>query len=126
MSEKIPKKNLIIKSSSSIKSDKSLSDSSTMSSEKSTSNSSITESEKNVINEDMLKKEFSKINCNDENYYSSKCNKFLLKKELIEGNVLLENPDLNTYLYPNLSDANFNIKIATKKEFKDSKYYGTI
>ena len=32
----------------------------------------------------------------------------------------------NTYLYPNLNDPNFNIKIATKTEFNNTKYDGTI
>ena len=30
------------------------------------------------------------------------------------------------YLYPNLNDPEFNIKIAEKKEFSDNKYDGTI
>lgn len=72
-----------------------------------------------------LKKQFEKLNnCKDENYYSTDCNKFLLKKELIEGSYLSENPYLDTYLYPNLSDKNFNIKIANKKEFEETKYDG--
>ena len=32
----------------------------------------------------------------------------------------------NEYLYPNLNDPNFNIKIANKKEFSDTKYDGSI
>jgi hypothetical protein len=73
-----------------------------------------------------LKKEFDKINCNDENYYSNVCNKFLLKRELLEEKYLNEHPDSEPYLYPSLSDNNFNIKIASKKEFQDTKYDGTI
>jgi hypothetical protein len=72
-------------------------------------------------------KRFGKIdedNCNDENYYSTECNKFLLKKELQEGNYLEDNPYLDLELYPNLSDTNFNIKIANKKEFSDTRYEG--
>jgi superfamily II DNA or RNA helicase len=70
----------------------------------------------------------SKTKCseNDNTYYSPECNKFLLKKELIERNCLLEQPDANEFLYPNLNDTNFNIKIAEKKEFNDTKYDGTI
>ena len=70
----------------------------------------------------------SKKNCseNGNTYYSPDCNKFLLKKELIERNCLLEQPNANEFLYPNLNDANFNIKIAEKKEFNDTKYDGTI
>ena len=63
---------------------------------------------------------------NKKNYLSG-CNKFLLKKELIERKCLLEEPDdENSFLYPNLNDTNFNIKIAEKKEFNDTKYDGTI
>ena len=75
---------------------------------------------------DNLEEEYKKLNCGDENYYSKDCNKFLLKKELLESNRLLENEDENPYLYPNLNDKEFNIKIASKKEFNDTKYDGVI
>ena len=74
-----------------------------------------------------LKTQFEKLGedaCKDENYYSTDCNKFLLKKEWVESNYLSKNPELDPYLYPNLSDKNFNIKIANKKEFNDTKYEG--
>jgi len=81
-----------------------------------------------------LKNNYEKYNCNDdENYYSNKCNKFLFKKELLERKVLSENEQSkkqldkdNIELYPNLNDPKFNIKIASKKEFNDTKYDGTI
>jgi hypothetical protein len=79
-----------------------------------------------------LEKEYALLNstkkCSeDENtYYSPECNKFLLKKELVERNCLSQHPDENEFLYPNLNDVNFNIKIAEKKEFNDTKYDGTI
>jgi hypothetical protein len=73
-----------------------------------------------------LESEFQKLNCNDENMYSNKCNKFLLKKEFIEGDCLAKKPEENLYLYPDLNDPNFNVKIASKKEFNDTKYDGTI
>ena len=73
-----------------------------------------------------LEKEFKELNCNEENFYTNECNKFLLKKEIIERNYLSENQDNNEYLYPNLNDKNFNIKIANKKEFNNTKYDGTI
>ena len=57
-----------------------------------------------------------------ENEFSKECNKIKLRKELKEG---LDESE-NTYLYPNLNDPNFNIKIATKTEFNDTKYDGTI
>ena len=73
-----------------------------------------------------LEEEYKKLNCNDENYYSKDCNKFLLKKELIERNTLLEKEDENQYLYPNLNDTDFNVKISNKQEFNDTKYDGII
>ena len=73
-----------------------------------------------------LKKEYENLNCSDENFYSKDCNKFMLKKELIERNCLDENTEENSFLYPNLNDTNFNVKIAEKKEFNDTKYDGTI
>ena len=74
-----------------------------------------------------LEPEYSKLNCTEDNYYSNSCNKFLLKKELVERNCLEEEgEDINSFLYPNLNDTDFNIKIAEKKEFNDNKYDGTI
>jgi len=61
----------------------------------------------------------------DADRYSGDCNKFMLKKELIERNTLKKEDD-TPYLYPNLNDPNFNIKIAEKKEFNDTKYDGEI
>jgi len=62
-----------------------------------------------------------------ENNLTKNCNKFLLKKELVERKCLQTLPEEeHNYLYPNLNDINFNIKIAEKKEFNDTKYDGTI
>ena len=62
-----------------------------------------------------------------ENKLTKTCNNFLLKKELVERKCLQTLPEEeNNYLYPNLNDINFNIKIAEKKEFNDTKYDGTI
>ena len=79
-----------------------------------------------TINSNNLEKDFSKINCSNENFYTNECNKFLLKREIREQKYLSEHPETDPYLYPNLSDTNFNIKISTKKEFYDTKYDGTI
>ena len=100
----------------------------TSSSEKNSSSIPTSSSEKKLsIDENAnLETEFKKINCNEDKLYSNECNKFLLKKELIERNYLEEHPEIDPYLYPNLSDKNFNIKIAVKKEFNDTKYDGTI
>jgi hypothetical protein len=73
-----------------------------------------------------LEEEFKGIDCSNENYYSKECNKFLLKKEFVEQSCIAETTNADTYLYPSLSDKNFNIKIATKKEFNDTKYDGVI
>lgn len=64
------------------------------------------------------------ISCN--NQYTKECNKFLLKKELIERKCLEETEDENPFLYPNLNDKEFNVKIASKKEFAETKYDGEI
>lgn len=61
-----------------------------------------------------------------ENTISKECNQFLLRKEFLERKELGENPEENDYLYPNLNDPNFIVKIAEKKEFQDTKYDGTI
>jgi hypothetical protein len=50
-------------------------------------------------------------------------NRFLNEKELLERENILEHHD---YLYPDLNDPNFNIKIALKKEFSDAQYDGEI
>ena len=60
-----------------------------------------------------------------ENMYSKECNDFLLKNEEKERNESKKHLDSYKYLYPTLNDANFNIKIAEKKEF-NIKYDGTI
>jgi hypothetical protein len=77
--------------------------------------------------ENNLEKEFSRFDCNnDNNIFSNKCNKFLLKKEIMEREYLSSNEKQFDYLYPNLNDKDFNIKIANKKEFNDTTYDGTI
>jgi hypothetical protein len=78
------------------------------------------------VKESDLEAEFKKIDCNKDNFFTPECNKFILKKELVERNKLAEIEDENQYLYPNMNDKEFNIKIATKKEFNDTKYDGTI
>jgi hypothetical protein len=91
----------------------------------STSDPLSTSSTINIIDQKDLEKEF-KISCKNNDFYSKDCNKFLLKKELVERNFLSQHQDENSYLYPNLNDSEFNIKIATKKEFNDTKYDGKI
>ena len=118
---------------SSIKSSVPSSTSTTSSSVPSTTSSSVPststrESLTDITTPDknQLEEEFKELDCNDENYFKSDCNKFLLKKEFLEREHLSEHEDEDSYLYPNLNDKEFNIKIATKKEFNDTKYDGTI
>ena len=85
--------------------------------------SSTTSSTTNDIN---LEEEFDKLNCNKDNFYTNECNKFILRKELLERNKLAENENEDQFLYPNMNDKNFNIKIASKQEFNDTKYDGTL
>uniref|UniRef100_A0A6C0KPB6 Helicase ATP-binding domain-containing protein n=1 Tax=viral metagenome TaxID=1070528 RepID=A0A6C0KPB6_9ZZZZ len=70
------------------------------------------------------KKEICQLN----KLYSKKCpnNKEQLNIELKNRIFLEENPEKNSFLYPLLDDPNFNIKIAQKKEFSDTKYDGSI
>jgi len=61
--------------------------------------------------------------------YTKKCgsnNKKQLQVELENREELGKDPNSNKYLYPTLDDPNFNIKIAQKKEFSDTKYDGAI
>jgi hypothetical protein len=66
------------------------------------------------------------LNSCETNPFSNECNKFLLRKEYLERKELGENPENNSYLYPDLNDPNFIVKIAEKKEFQDTKYDGEI
>ena len=75
----------------------------------------------NIENEDIVDPHIC-----ENNEYLPICNKFKLKKELQEYEYNNVTPDSNSFLYPTLNDRNFNIKIATKKEFNDTKYDGTI
>ena len=52
-------------------------------------------------------------------------NNFLIRKEAVEREALLKDDKFN-YLYPNLNDEQFNIKISEKQEFYDSRYEGDI
>jgi len=53
----------------------------------------------------------------------SKMNQFLEEKEKLEREHILTDHD---YLYPDLNDPDFNLKIAIKKEFHDAQYDGQI
>ena len=49
---------------------------------------------------------------------------FMIKKEILERQD--HENDKFPFLYPNLNDPNFNIKIAERREFFDTKYDGKI
>jgi len=79
----------------------------------------------------VLKREKPQEICaNIDHIYDKKCdnNKQLLKSEEDNRDSLEneENATTNNLLYPHLDDPNFNVKIALKKEFNDTKYDGTI
>jgi hypothetical protein len=77
----------------------------------------------------VIDKSLQDINCDEnENIYTKKCktNKLLLRFEEENTKEMLDNPENDRYLYPNLNDPYFNIKISQKKEFSDTKYDGTI
>ena len=74
---------------------------------------------KEMNKKDMNKKEMNKKDMNSNN-------RRLLEFETQDRMNLLENSNNKEYLYPTLNDPNFNIKIAQKKEFSDTKYDGTI
>ena len=66
--------------------------------------------------------------CGENNLYSKNCgnNKKQLDIELKNRISLERESEKNSFLYPILDDPNFNIKIAQKKEFSDTKYDGSI
>lgn len=70
---------------------------------------------------------FKESDCDDTSkLYTKKCNKLLLKKEILERDYLKDHVDENDTLYPELNDPNFNLKIASRKEFNDYQYDGAI
>ncbi len=65
---------------------------------------------------------FEKINLNDDATYNS----FLVKKEKLNSDYIESHENKYENLYPSLDDKNFNIKIASKKEFSETKYDGEL
>jgi len=61
----------------------------------------------------------------DGDYTDKERNRFLVRKEAVERHYLQEHGDFD-YLYPSLNDPSFNIKIAQKQEFFDTRYEGKI
>ena len=56
---------------------------------------------------------------------NKKYNEFLRNKERVEKDTIKITDDYD-FLYPELDDPNFNIKLAKRKEFNDTKYNGEI
>ena len=86
------------------------------------------EEEQKESNESKEKEDTKEQNREDENdnkkpVAKNPINRFLDEKEKLERENPLEHHD---YLYPDLNDPNFNIKIALKKEFQDAQYDGQI
>jgi superfamily II DNA or RNA helicase len=71
--------------------------------------------------ESVFDQNFDKIDLDDPNY-----NTFLKKKELLNRQFISQHAKENTSLYPSLDDRDFNIKIAEKEEFNETKYDGTL
>ena len=71
---------------------------------------------------DNIEPVFNKINLQDSVTY----NTFLNKKELLNRKFISDHNEEYANLYPSLDDPNFNIKIAEKEEFHETKYDGTI
>jgi len=63
---------------------------------------------------------------NEEDEPIFKQNKKKTERELEERKELTENQTDYDFLYPNLNDPQFNIKISERKEFNDNKYDGEI
>ena len=66
---------------------------------------------------------FDKINLDNKDTDS---NSFINKREILNRKFISTNEDKFENLYPSLDDPEFNIKIALKKEFNETKYDGTI
>jgi len=71
--------------------------------------------------ESVFNKNFEKIDLDDIDY-----NTFLNNKEVLNRKYISEHENQFSNLYPSLDDVDFNIKIAEKKEFNETKYDGTI
>ena len=74
--------------------------------------------------EKSLKDLYDEISSTDNN--SEMLNAFNNDKEILEHKEWINNEDKYKYLYPHLNDPQFNVKIAEKKEFNDTKYDGKI
>ncbi len=74
-----------------------------------------------------LEDEYKRIhNIENDKERNKELRNFNMEKEKRNMNSFLNDKNEYDYLYPHLDDPNFNIKIANKKEFNDTKYDGSI
>lgn len=78
------------------------------------------------IQDNSLKALFEKDIGEEEGVLTQDMNKFISLREQKDRDEILKSENKNNFLYPSLDDPLFNIKIATKKEFNDTKYEGEI
>lgn len=71
--------------------------------------------------ESVFNENFEKIDLDNVDY-----NTFLNNKEVLNKKYISEHENQFSNLYPSLDDSDFNIKIAEKREFNETKYDGTI
>lgn len=76
-----------------------------------------------IVEPESLKEEYDTVKSDD--FSSKNYQRFLTNKDLIEKETFLKGSNFN-YLYPNIDDPTFNIKIAERKEFHDTRYDGSI
>jgi hypothetical protein len=71
----------------------------------------------NIIENNKCELSESESKACESNLDSEECNQFLLKKEIVERNCIVQENDND--LYPTLNDKEFNVKIASKPEFDE-------
>ena len=71
-----------------------------------------------------LEKKFKRLD--KKGFNESKVAEYDNYKEKLNRSVIANNHNKYPYLYPDLDDPNFNVKIAERKEFNDTKYDGKI
>jgi len=97
-------------------------------SEEDSEDDSEDDSEEDLVPEPHINKlevEYQNINVGTTKERSKKMIEFEMNKEKI-NRAIIKSRDRYPYLYPSLDDEDFNIKIAEKKEFSESKYEGKI
>ena len=73
------------------------------------------DAKKQDITKNNIREVYEERFVNMDDYSDKEYNNFLLKKELLERTELEKKGETHEYLYPNLNDPQFNIKIAEKR-----------